>query len=103
MSRRFISSVALLVAVSCSAAAQTQDDVVSQYLVRLLSQHPAVRAKNFDQLAADRLVTAAWMQFLPTPSVSANKGPVSTSSTGAPRGVDRVSDLQGGPIHPIWD
>ena len=74
MSRRFISSVALLVAVSCSAAAQTQDDVVSQYLVRLLSQHPAVRAKNFDQLAADRLVTAAWMQFLPTPSVSANKG-----------------------------
>lgn len=82
MSRSFISSVALLVAVSCSAAAQTQDDVVSQYLVRLLNQHPAVRAKNFDQLAADRLVTAAWMQFLPTPSVSANKGPASTSSTG---------------------
>ena len=82
MSRGFISSVALLVAISCGAAARAEDDVVSQYLVRLLSQHPAVRAKNFDQLAADRLVTAAWMQFLPTPSISADKGPVSTSSKG---------------------
>lgn len=97
MSKRLVSSVAMLVGLSCTASAWAEEDVVSQYLDRLLSQHPAVRAKNFDHLATDRLVTAAWMQFLPTPSVSVDKGPSSTNGSEESRRatVYRLSQ-------PIW-
>lgn len=98
MSKRLISSIAMLVGLSCSASAWAEEDVVSQYLARLLSQHPAVRAKNFDHLATDRLVTAAWMQFLPTPSVSADKGPASTSTSGEESRHATVYRLS----QPIW-
>lgn len=62
--------------------AWAQDNVLSSYLDRMLTTHPALRAKELARQSSDQLVTSAWMQFLPTPSVAVDKGPANTPASG---------------------
>lgn len=78
--RSFVVAGAACLAVSHAWA---QESLVSGYLDRMLATHPAIRAKELAQQSSDQLVTSAWMQFLPTPSVSVDKGPASGGSSRA--------------------
>ena len=90
-----IFSTALLGLVVCAVyPVRAQDVVISGYLSRLLAEHPSMRSKQFDAVSSDRLVTSAWMQFLPTPSLSVDKGPVSTT------GHDRATTYR--ISQPVW-
>lgn len=73
--------------------AWSQESLLSGYLDRLLATHPAIRSKELARQSTDQLVTSAWMQFLPTPSVSLDKGPASGGSSQA--ATYRISQ-------PIW-
>lgn len=73
--------------------AWSQESLLSGYLDRLLATHPAIRSKELARQSTDQLVTSAWMQFLPTPSVSLDKGPASGGSSQAT--TYRISQ-------PIW-
>lgn len=97
MVQKIISSVVFGVAMVSSVSALAQEGVVLGYLERMLSNHPAMRAKQLDQLSADKLVTSAWMQFLPTPSISVDKGPSNTAANG---GGDRATIYR--VSQPIW-
>lgn len=77
--------------------AWAQESLLSAYLDRMLATHPAIRAKELGLQSSDRLVTSAWMQFLPTPSVSVDKGPANTPANG---GDSRATTYR--ISQPIW-
>lgn len=94
MSKIFLTAFSTVLLCSASVV-NAQDAVISGYLSRLLTEHPSIRAKQFDGLSSDRLVTSAWMQFLPTPSLSIDKGPKDALTGGDRATTYRISQ-------PIW-
>ena len=95
--RKKVTSVLCATFMVLPGGSRAQDDVVQGYLDRILASHPAIRAKELSRQSADRLVTSAWMQFLPTPSVSVDKGPANSAANG---GGDRATVYR--ISQPIW-
>ncbi len=97
MSRKISSFMVAGVAWLALGHAWAQESLMSDYLDRMLTTHPAMRAKQLSQQSADQLVTSAWMQFLPTPSVLVDKGPANTPANG---GGSRATTYR--ITQPIW-
>lgn len=82
MSRKISSYMVAGLAWLAVGHAWAQESLLSDYLDRMLTTHPAIRAKELARQSSDQLVTSAWMQFLPTPSVALDKGPANTPANG---------------------
>jgi outer membrane protein, adhesin transport system len=97
MKRKSMGVIVAGVLMCLSGGVVAQECVVTTYLGRMLGSHPSIRAKELNLQSADGLVTSAWMQFLPTPSISVDKGPSNTAANG---GGDRAAIYR--ISQPIW-
>lgn len=97
MSKKISSFVVVAAAWLAVGPAWAQENLMAGYIDRMLATHPAIRAKELAQQSNDQLVTSAWMQFLPTPSVAVDKGPANTPANG---GGNRATTYR--ITQPIW-